>query len=505
MIRRAWFVLFWVILVMAAISAGAEHEILINGDQPPLTWEESLDMVQQASDAYLRDSAVAAELENELHSETLIFEDEDDGGEADELIIHTLTHDGQSMQFLMEIMGEPGENGYPLYLTLHGGGSCPQEQNDAEWSIMFSYYKAAVRSGIYIAVRGITDTWDMHFRPESYPLYDRLIQAMIRLYHADPDRVYLLGFSAGGDGVYQIAPRMADRFAAANMSSGHPNGVSLRNLANLPISIQVGVRDYYSEDALRCVRAAEFDQVLNDDHATNGYGYAHQVLIRVPAGHNFDDVTDAGAAQGDEWALAEVLADPAAYANPEVVTPLMRRFRQACEEAFGVDSVEDMSYVPEGISPAFDSAVRRIVTEEFYLATKLVNGSAAHYVSQFTRNPTPALIEWELDTRADTRNVQCFYWLRAEPSVNQGRIQAMDLGDNRLAITPDGLNGDFSILVNPRMLDVSRPIRISTPDGEFTVRVNPSSATLRSALRETGDPALAWVAEIPYSLLSSGK
>ncbi len=43
----------------------------------------------------------------------------------------------------------------------------------------------------------------------SYPLYERLIEAMIVLYNADPDRVYLLGFSAGGDGVYQVAPRLA--------------------------------------------------------------------------------------------------------------------------------------------------------------------------------------------------------------------------------------------------------------------------------------------------------
>ena len=52
-----------------------------------------------------------------------------------------------------------------------------------------------------------------------------------------------------------------------------------------------------------------------------------------------------------------------------------------------------------------------------------------------------------------------------------------------------------------RMLDVSEPIRIITPDGEFTVKVNPSAAVLDDALRETGDPSLAWIAEIPYSQL----
>jgi poly(3-hydroxybutyrate) depolymerase len=43
----------------------------------------------------------------------------------------------------------------------------------------------------------------------------------------NPDKVYLLGYPAGGDGVWQLAPRMADRFAAAAMMAGHPNGASL--------------------------------------------------------------------------------------------------------------------------------------------------------------------------------------------------------------------------------------------------------------------------------------
>ena len=43
---------------------------------------------------------------------------------------------------------------------------------------------------------------------------------MIAFYGVDSDRVYLMGYSAGGDGVYQVAPRMADRFAAAAMMAG---------------------------------------------------------------------------------------------------------------------------------------------------------------------------------------------------------------------------------------------------------------------------------------------
>ena len=273
--------------VLAVHSAGAEDMIRINEDLAPMSAEEIRQMVEEATADYYQDPAVEEELSRELSWKEI---DNGIGGTVD---VYTLEHGGSAMRFLMEQKGEPDENGlYPLYITLHGGGDWTPEDNDGQWFGMFQYYKEAVQNGIYVACRGITDTWDLHFRPESYPLYDRLIQAMIHLYGADPNRVYLLGFSAGGDGVYQITPRMADRFAAANMSSGHPNGVSLRNLMNCPFSIQVGVRDYYSESALRCIRGAEFDQVLNDYRDQMGGGYEHQVLVRVPAGHNYDDITD---------------------------------------------------------------------------------------------------------------------------------------------------------------------------------------------------------------------
>ncbi len=98
----------------------------------------------------------------------------------------------------------------------------PAETNNDQWVAMTEYYKYSVENGIYVAVRGMEDVWNLHFLDESYPMYDRLIEDMIMFSNADPNRGYLLGFSAGGDGVYAIAPRMADRFAAVNMSSGHP-------------------------------------------------------------------------------------------------------------------------------------------------------------------------------------------------------------------------------------------------------------------------------------------
>jgi poly(3-hydroxybutyrate) depolymerase len=54
--------------------------------------------------------------------------------------------------------------------------------------------------------------------------------------------VYLMGYSAGGDGVFQLAPRMADRFAAAAMMAGHPNETKPLGLRNLPFAMLYGRR-----------------------------------------------------------------------------------------------------------------------------------------------------------------------------------------------------------------------------------------------------------------------
>ena len=59
----------------------------------------------------------------------------------------------------------------------------------------------------------------------------------------NPNKVFITGYSAGGDGVYHLAPRMADYLAGAAMMAGHPNNVDLTNIRNIWFSIQVGAND----------------------------------------------------------------------------------------------------------------------------------------------------------------------------------------------------------------------------------------------------------------------
>ena len=71
-----------------------------------------------------------------------------------------------------------------------------------------------------------------------------IIQAFTIIGEVNPNKVYLTGYSAGGDGIYHMAPRMADWICGAAMMAGHPNEVNLLNIRNILFSIQVGGLDH---------------------------------------------------------------------------------------------------------------------------------------------------------------------------------------------------------------------------------------------------------------------
>ena len=84
--------------------------------------------------------------------------------------IHSMTYGDAEMKYTVSVIGEPEENGYPVNIALHGGGGAPRELNDSQWEHMQIYYRDSVKCGIYVAPRGVRDTWNTHFNDESYSL-----------------------------------------------------------------------------------------------------------------------------------------------------------------------------------------------------------------------------------------------------------------------------------------------------------------------------------------------
>ena len=351
-----------------------------------------------------------------------------------------LEHEQSVMKYSIQFKGEKPANGYPLYIALHGGGGGPARMNDGQWQHMSTYYLNSVDVGVYVATRGITNNWNLHFDALSYPLYDRLIDNLILAQVVDPNRIYFIGFSAGGDGVYQIAPRMADRLAGANMSAGHPNGTSAVNLYTLPFLIQMGERDSaYNRNRV----AAEYHRGLNELQESNPNGYIHDLFLHQGGGHNapWRDNNP----RSREYA---VIKDPVGWLSD-----------------------------PQG-----------------HQQTRAVDSNAVRWLSKHARDPNPKHLIWQTSTRADTRGdrAQTHYWLQ---NTSEHQQIAVRVEDNTFVV--ERATQDFTILIDPDLVDLQRDVSVVYNDIVlFSGMVEPDLRLLAQGLLLRNDPNFAYVGAI---------
>jgi poly(3-hydroxybutyrate) depolymerase len=147
----------------------------------------------------------------------------------------------KTMRIWWNTYGEKPADGRSLYISLHGGGGAPASLNDSQWDNQKRLYTP--EEGVYLAPRAITNTWDLHFVPEADAFYEAIIRYAVSELDVNPNKVYIMGYSAGGDGVWRLGPRMADHWAAASMMAGHPGDVRLEGLRNTPFMIWCGGED----------------------------------------------------------------------------------------------------------------------------------------------------------------------------------------------------------------------------------------------------------------------
>jgi poly(3-hydroxybutyrate) depolymerase len=198
---------------------------------------------------------------------------------AAEVAAREIKDGDKSLRWLEREFNLAPEGERSLWISMHGGGGAPAEVNDQQWRIQIRLY--APPEGIMVAPRAPTNTWNLWHEPHIDRLFDRLIQDFIAVRGVHPDKVYLLGYSAGGDGVWQLAPRMADRFAAAAMMAGHTNGVNTLGVRNLPFAMFVGGADAaYNRNKVVAEKIAEFGRLRLEDPA--GYEHLGRVYPGLP-------------------------------------------------------------------------------------------------------------------------------------------------------------------------------------------------------------------------------
>ena len=140
--------------------------------------------------------------------------------------------------------GDMPQEGYPLFLYMHGSGDKEQE-----WE-----------SG-YRLCASFEDSPSMHFVPQIPNAYGELYRWAIQSKqwawekllrqsfvngNVDANRVYFFGISEGGYGSQRLASFYADYLAGAGpMAGGEPlKNAPAENLANIAFSLRTGEKDY---------------------------------------------------------------------------------------------------------------------------------------------------------------------------------------------------------------------------------------------------------------------
>jgi len=205
---------------------------------------------------------------------------------ATESSAKTITAEGVKMKYYRAQRGQKPATGWNLFISMHGGGNADAATNDSQWENQIALVDGYdPKDAIWVAPRAPSNEWNLWFRDEIDPLFERLIANLVAFEGVDPNHVYLNGYSAGGDGAYQMGPRMADAWAGVGMSAGHPNDASPSNLRNTAFAIHVGGDDTAYD---RNLKAAEWGMKLDGLALADPGAYVHQWQVHAGKPHWMD-------------------------------------------------------------------------------------------------------------------------------------------------------------------------------------------------------------------------
>lgn len=157
----------------------------------------------------------------------------------------------------------------------------------------------------------------------------QVIAFMKRHYPVDPDRVYLVGSSAGASGAMHLASCFPDEFAAVIPLVAVGNNYPLRNFSNLPVAIHHGDRDWVSSICnarvqVKRLQALGCPTILKEYSAGHGVPGSHDPLMawlfeqrRNPAPQTIRHECEVPSLGRSYWLQIEEFDDPHQRASIE--------------------------------------------------------------------------------------------------------------------------------------------------------------------------------------------
>ena len=456
-----------------------------------------------------------------------------------------LNYNGHALMFTVDLCGKGvslDTKRCPMWICLHGGGTTDSENNnDTNWTKARAGYfghmvnKYAEDHGpvIMVCPRGVSttergkntaawDDWNLHFRQESYVLMEQMIIQLLQTntvidapYSVDPNRVYLWGFSAGGDGAFNIGARIPDRFAAVIANAGHPNGAPFVNFANTGMILQVGERDVLKgANDRRISRAKVYLEearapliTLKQTHDPDGRDNLYRFECMVVQTEDAPESSKKGLYYHNSWSSRDT------GTTLKVTAP---KDGGAVEAWLAQQDLQDVEWLKK-------REQERIWTRkqgEWWNTSTTINplilvNSDKH---KYTRNPTPARVIWDLHSRPPRPEgspkgweKRMFYWLYVRQSpldtVAEGLVKLGPEDARLLTKTNQHLihvarpNSHMGYLLKESMITGNQTItlRINTAGTtkDFPLGTLAVQSKIKAQTRElSGDPELEFAAMV---------
>lgn len=194
------------------------------------------------------------------------------------------------MPYYFGTKGVKPEEGWPLFLYMHGSGD-----KDGEWSAGLTLCREFDDAPSLYFIPQIPNEgeWYRWWQKSKQYAWEKLLRLAFVLGEVNPDRVYFFGISEGGYGSQRLASFYADYLAGAGpMAGGEPlKNAPAENCANIAFSLRTGADDTgFGRNTLTGYTSEEFDRLeqkhpglyVHNIELIPGYGHAINYYLTTP-------------------------------------------------------------------------------------------------------------------------------------------------------------------------------------------------------------------------------
>lgn len=242
----------------------------------------------EAQQAVVWQAWVAAN--NELDEETLIPLEDLSRKKSGSWTLPSNLEPNAVMNYYFGKKGTRPDNGYPMFVYLHGSGN-----RDSEWATGHSF-STSFKDGpsVYFVPR-IPNTGDYYrwWQKSKQWAWEKLLRQAYLNEDIDPNRIYFFGISEGGYGSQRLASFYADYLAGAGpMAGGEPlKNAPPENCRNIAFNFRTGAEDsgffrntltQYTADAFASLQSQYPDGFVHHIELIPGYGHGIDYTKTTP-------------------------------------------------------------------------------------------------------------------------------------------------------------------------------------------------------------------------------